>query len=166
MKKINWTLKNKKLSELIPHPSNPRIIKGKKFDDLKQSIQKFGMAQPIVLNTDNTILSGHARYYYLLEQKEETVDCYIPDKTFTKEEEKEAIIRFNKNIAGSWDFEILANEFEMNDLKDWGFEDHEFGQFDFGTKEQQGKLDEMGGGESKVYHCPQCNFSWTPEKKK
>ena len=164
--KIKWSLERRAVSSLIPYEHNPRIIKGKKFEDLKKSIGKFGMAEPIIINTNSVIIGGHARFYALQSENVEWVDCYVPDRTLDEKEVKELNIRLNKNVAGSWDFEILSNDFEMNDLKDWGFEDHEFGQFDFGTKEEQGKLDEMGGGESKVYHCPQCNFSWTPEKKK
>lgn len=168
MSKVKWTLVEKKLSEIHPHPENPRIIKGKGLDDLKKSVEKFGMAQPVVINTDGTILSGHARYYILLEQKAESVDCYVPDRTFTKEEEKEALVRFNKNIAGQWDTEALANFFDMGDLRDWGFQDHDFGNFSFGSEKEQGKLDEIeesAGGEGRLYTCPACNHKWTAEKK-
>lgn len=164
--KIKWSLERRAIKSLVPYEHNPRIIKGKKFEDLKKSIDKFGMAEPIIINTDSVIIGGHARFYALQSENVEWVDCYVPDRTLDEKEVKELNIRLNKNVAGEWDFEILANEFGMEDLKEWGFDDHEFGQFDFGTKEQQGKLDEMGGGESKIYTCPNCNHSWKPEKKK
>lgn len=167
--KISWTLERRGLASLIPYEKNPRIIKGKKLDDLKESIGKFGLAEPIIINTDGVIIGGHARYYVLRSQGDtQVVDCYVPSRTLDEQEFKELNIRLNKNVAGDWDFEGLANWFEMDDLKSWGFEDFEFGSFSAGKESSQGKLDkvdEASGGEGKIYTCPKCNHTWTPEKK-
>ena len=93
--------------------------------DLKRSINKFGIAEPLVINLDNVICGGHGRKKILEELKIDEVDCYIPDRLLTDKEFEELNIRLNKNIAGEWDFNGLANEFEIEDLKDWGFEDFE-----------------------------------------
>ena len=166
--KINWSIEKRRLSELTPYDKNPRIIKGKKFDDLKKSISKFGLAEPIIINTDDVIIGGHARFYVLKEQGVEYADCYIPDRKLDDKEFQELNIRLNKNVAGEFDFEALANWFDKDALMEWGFEDFEFHDFGVGTKNSQGKLDkidEAGGGESKIYTCPNCNHQWKPEKK-
>lgn len=137
MSKINWKVERRAIGTIKPYAKNPRIIKGKKLEDLKKSIEKFGLAEPLVINTDGTIIGGHARYYVLLDEKVEWVDCYIPDKKFTDKQVDELCIRLNKNIAGEWDFEILGNKFDLEDLKDWGFEDWEFGSFEADTSKNK-----------------------------
>nr|DAK75349.1 MAG TPA: ParB protein [Caudoviricetes sp.] len=59
--KINWHVEKRKISDLIPHKDNPRIFTEKGMKDLDKSINKIGMAQPINITQDGTILSGHAR---------------------------------------------------------------------------------------------------------
>lgn len=65
MKKTTWTLVKRKISNLKLYEFNPRDITEKGLEDLKKSIDKFGLAKPIVINTDNIIIGGHARYLVL-----------------------------------------------------------------------------------------------------
>jgi len=83
------------------------------------------LAQFININLDekNTILSGHARYYKLMDEGVEEVEVLVPDRLLTPKQEKAVLIRMNKNVAGEWDFDALANKFEMGDLLEWGFDD-------------------------------------------
>lgn len=165
MTKIKWSLERRSLNTLTPYKDNPRIIKGKKLEDLKTSLSKFGLAEPIVINIDGTIIGGHGRYYALKAQGEEWADCYVPDITLDDKQVKELNIRLNKNIAGEWDFEVLANAFDTDELKQWGFEDHDFGQFDFGSKDEQGELDKSDAY-MKTLTCPECGHTWDYEKTK
>ena len=125
MLKLKWHNETRKISDLIPYEKNPRQMTEKGMADLKNSIDKFGIAEPIVINTDNIIIGGHARYYTIKNNGSEDVDCYIPDRKLTDKQVKELNVRLNKNIAGTFDFDILANEFELTDLIDWGFEEKE-----------------------------------------
>lgn len=127
---IKWTLVTRKLNTLIPYPSNPRILTEKGMADLSKSIAKFGLAEPLIINQDGTIIGGHGRYYTLQKQGIKQADCYIPDRMLNKKEVDELNIRLNKNIAGTWDMDILANEFELPDLTDWGFNGKELGIID------------------------------------
>ncbi len=130
MKRPTWKLEQRKLEELLPYEFNPRNITEKGRAELKRSIDKFGLAEPIIINLDNVIIGGHARYFVLLERAEKFCDCYAPNFLLSPEEMKELNIRLNKNIAGEWDFDVLANSFELPDLLDWGFEKYELGMPD------------------------------------
>jgi ParB-like chromosome segregation protein Spo0J len=90
--------------------------------DLENSINSIGFMQPININQDGTILSGHARAMKLKEMGETEVDVYVPDRLLTPKQEEEVLVRANANTAGQWDFDILANEFEDFELEEWGME--------------------------------------------
>ena len=126
--KITWGTERRKLSELIPHSTNPRVLTNKQYKDLRKSLTKFDLAEIPAINTDNTLLAGHQRIKVLAEIKGEDteIDVRVPNRLLTKEEANEYLIRSNKN-TGEWDIDSLANEFDQVDLKDWGFEDADFG---------------------------------------
>ena len=121
-KRIIWKIEKRKLSDLKPHPNNPRNFIEKGMNDLENSINSIGFIQPININQDGTILSGHARALKLKEMGEIDVDVYVPDRILTPKQEEEVLIRANANTAGQWDWDLLANEFEMDELSDWGLE--------------------------------------------
>tara|TARA_R110002020_G_scaffold164573_1_gene351381 strand:- start:21911 stop:22414 length:504 start_codon:yes stop_codon:yes gene_type:complete len=111
--------------KLRPATYNPRQITKKQYNDLKDSIVKFGIVDPIIINKNNmTVIGGHQRLQVCKELKHTEIDCVVLD--LSQEEEKELNIRLNKS-GGSWNMDILANEFEINELKDWGFKDVDFG---------------------------------------
>jgi len=126
MGKIKWRLEKRRLRDLKEYGKNPRVITEKKLNDLKKSLDKFSLAEPIVINTDGTIIGGHARYYVLREKGQDIeVDCMIPNRTLSEKEIEELNLRLNKNIAGDWDWDKLANEFDIEELIDWGFDERE-----------------------------------------
>ena len=105
---------------------NPRIINEVGLHSLKKSFDEIGFAQPININLDNTILSGHARVQQLLKEGVVEVDCYVPDRQLTPKQEEAVIIRMNKNVAGTWNFEMLKTDFDFNDLEEYGFTEDDF----------------------------------------
>lgn len=121
-KRITWQIEKRKLADLKPHAKNPRQFTEKGLRDLENSINSIGFMQPININQDGTILSGHARTLKLKEMGETEVDVYVPDRLLTPKQEEEVLVRANANTAGQWDFEILANEFEDFQLQEWGLE--------------------------------------------
>lgn len=124
--RIQWHVEKRKISDLKPYTKNPRIITEDGLKQLEESFDEIGLAQPININLDDTILSGHARWNQLKkEDMNQEVDVYVPNRELTDKEEEAVVIRMNKNVAGKWDFDILANEFEFDELKDWGFEESE-----------------------------------------
>jgi hypothetical protein len=121
-KKLTWHIEKRKIADLKPHSKNPREFTEKGMKDLENSINSIGFMQPININQDGTILSGHARALKLKQMGETEVDVYVPSQLLTKKQEEEVLVRANANTAGKWDFDILANEFEDFELQEWGLE--------------------------------------------
>ena len=111
-------IENKLITDLKPATYNPRQISTKQYNDLKESVKRFGLVDPIIVNKDNTVIGGHQRLKICKELKYIEIDCVVLD--LSKEEERELNIRLNKN-TGDFDIDILANEFDIDELTDWGF---------------------------------------------
>ena len=124
---MKWHIETIEIQKIKEFEKNPRDINEKGLKDLTKSVNKFGLAEPLVLNTDFTLIGGHARLIVLKQNNEKTAECYLPDRKLADKEVEELNIRLNKNQAGTFNLDILANEFEINDLQDWGFEELEFG---------------------------------------
>ena len=112
-----------KINKLKPAEYNPRQITTKQYNDLKESIKKFDLVDPIIVNKDMTVIGGHQRLKVCKDLNYKDVDCVILD--LSKEQERELNIRLNKS-GGEWDFDLLSN-FEIEELKDWGFKEIELG---------------------------------------
>jgi len=111
-------IESKLVFNLKPATYNPRQISTKQYKDLKTSIKKFGLVDPIIINKDMTVIGGHQRLKICRELKYIEIECVVLD--LSKEEERELNIRLNKN-TGDFDLDILANEFDIDELTDWGF---------------------------------------------
>jgi len=62
MSKIQWISERRKLSELVPLEYNPRKITQRDKEQLKKSLNKFELADPIIINRNNHIIGGHQLY--------------------------------------------------------------------------------------------------------
>ena len=112
-------IESKLVKDLNPASYNPRQISSKQYKDLKESIKKFGLVDPIIINKNgNVVIGGHQRLKICKDLKYVEVECVMLD--LSKEEERELNIRLNKN-TGDFDMDILANEFDIEELTDWGF---------------------------------------------
>ena len=155
--KINWTLRSFRLDELTDYYKNPRSLSEKEFKQLKTSLDKFGMIDKPIVNADsaNTIIGGHQRKKILETlmgvAPDFEVDVRVPDRELTIDESRELNVRLNKNVA-EWNTDILANNFDMGDLKEWGFEDFELG---FTSPEFKSYDESVADGIS-VCICPNC----------
>ena len=113
------------INKLKPATYNPRQISTKQYKDLKASIEKFGLVDPVIINQNgNVVVGGHQRLKICKELKHIEIDCVVLD--LSKEEERELNIRLNKS-GGEFDMDILANEFDVENLVDWGFKHVELG---------------------------------------
>ena len=112
------------INKLKPATYNPRQITKKQYSDLKDSIDRFGLVDPIIINKNgNVVVGGHQRLKICKELKHTEIDCVVLD--LNKEQERELNIRLNKS-GGEWDFDLLSN-FDIQELKEWGFKDIELG---------------------------------------
>lgn len=129
---LEFKTEKRKIKELIPYEFNPRQLSEKQHADLKASIDKFGLVELPVINSDGVLVAGHQRMKVMgsIYGTDHEVEVRIPNRKMTESEVKEYNIRSNKN-TGSWDFDILANEFSVDDLLGWGFEDWELGMDSF-----------------------------------
>ena len=120
MKPIKWKTEKRKIKELIPHKTNPREMTDEQRDALQESISKFDLAEIPAINTNNRILAGHQRLSVMaaMGRGDEEIDVRVPIRKLTAAEEKEYLIRSNKN-QGQFDFNMLAEQFDQQDLQDW-----------------------------------------------
>ena len=104
---------------LAPH--NPRVIKNDKFRKLVSSIKEFPemlKVRPIVVDEENMVLGGNMRLRAWLEAGLKEV-YIIKASEFNEEQKPEFIITDNSSF-GEWDCDLLANQWDINDLSDWG----------------------------------------------
>jgi hypothetical protein len=109
------------LSSIKPNPDNPRIIKDDKFRKLVESIRSFPEMlelRPIVVNADNVVLGGNMRLRACQEAGMKEVPIILASG-LTDEQQREFIIKDNVNF-GEWDWDVLANEWDLTSLGDWG----------------------------------------------
>lgn len=131
---INWSNEKRNIADLIPADYNPRKISDAQAKQLATSIDRFDVADPIIINLNNRIIGGHMRWRMLKELGYTTVDVRVPDVELTLEQEKELNLRLNKN-TGEFDFDSLATNFDMDMLMDVGFDESELkGLFDVETQ--------------------------------
>ena len=112
-----------KTNEIKVNPSNPRIIKDFNFKRLVQSVTDFPEMlnlRPIVVNKDMVILGGNMRYKACIEAGIKEVPVIIADN-LTPEQENEFLIKDNVS-GGEWDWDILANEWNSEELENWGLD--------------------------------------------
>jgi DNA modification methylase len=138
MNKQNLKVQYIKISSLNPADYNPRKWYEKAIKDLKESISRFGLVDPIIVNSaanrKNVVIGGHFRLKVAkdLGYKEIPV-VYL--KISDPNKEKELNLRLNKN-TGDWDYDLLG-QFNETFLSDVGFSSEELDEiFDFEIPEQ------------------------------
>lgn len=111
------------LDSIHKNTKNPRIIKDDKFKKLVQSIKDFPAMmkiRPIVVDDTEMILGGNMRYEGCKELKWKLIPV-IHARDLTEGQKKEFIIKDNVP-GGEWDWSELANEWDVNQLNEWGLD--------------------------------------------
>mgnify|MGYP001309557192 FL=1 len=116
---VRWRSERRALADLKAADYNPRQLSEKQERDLGESLDRFDLADPIVINADNTIIGGHQRVRVLSGRGVAEVDVRVPDRQLNEAEERELNLRLNKNL-GEWDWEKLS-AFDEDMLKGVGF---------------------------------------------
>lgn len=112
-----------KVTEIKSNPNNPRTIKDENFKKLVQSLKDFpemAVVRPVVINQDNVILGGNMRFKAMVEAGWDDIPV-TQVKGWTKAQEQEFIIKDNVS-GGEWDWDLLASEWDAEELDAWGLE--------------------------------------------
>lgn len=112
-----------KIQEIKPNPNNPRLIKDNKFKQLVKSIQDFPQMlelRPIVIDENNMVLGGNMRLKACIEAGLTEVPV-LHANNLSEEKKKEFIVKDNVGY-GEWDWDDLANNWDAQELTDWGLD--------------------------------------------
>jgi site-specific DNA-methyltransferase (adenine-specific) len=111
------------ITEIRLNPNNPRVIKDDKFKKLVKSIQEFPQMldiRPIVVNDQMIVLGGNMRLKACIEAGLTEVPV-IKASSLTPEQQQEFIIKDNVGF-GEWEWDVLANEWDVEKLSEWGLD--------------------------------------------
>jgi len=122
-KKIEWMTTTRKVKDLIPYKKNPRTLSEKQLEGLKRSLKKFNIAELPCINTDGTLVAGNQRILALslLGRGDEEIEVRIPNRKLSEAEFKDYLLTSNRS-GGSWDFDRLAEDFDIGELLQAGFD--------------------------------------------
>lgn len=104
------------------NPNNPRVIKDDKFKKLVQSIKdlpEMAEVRPVVVNTDMVVLGGNMRLKAMREAGWKDVPIQVVD--WDEDKQRQFIIKDNIS-GGEWDWDMLANEWDTEELQEWGLD--------------------------------------------
>lgn len=136
------------INEIKPNPNNPRIIKDDKFKKLVKSIQDFPQMlelRPIVIDENNIVLGGNMRLKACIEAGLKDVPVKQA-KELTEEQKKEFIVKDNVGY-GEWDWDDLANNWNVEDLTEWGLD---IPNFDIAEEQEMKDLSDKLKSEFKI----------------
>ena len=108
------------IKDIKPNPNNPRVIKDEKFAKLVQSLKELpemASVRPVVVNSDMIVLGGNMRLKAMKEAGWKEVPVEIVD--WDEDKQRQFIIKDNVGF-GEWDWEMLANEWDAEQLEEWG----------------------------------------------
>ena len=121
-------IKERKILELKPAEYNPRQLTDKQYKQLKKSLKTFGCVEPVVVNSNplrrDVIIGGHQRCKVWADLGNNSIPTV--EVELDEAQEMELNVRLNKN-TGEVDMDTLSSFFDIDMLKEWGFEDYEFG---------------------------------------
>ena len=142
-KKPTIAVKVVKITEIKANPNNPRILKDDKFRKLVTSIEKFpemADVRPIVVNMDMVVIGGNMRLRAMKEVGWKEAPVQMVD--WTEEQQKEFIIKDNLGY-GEWNWDDLANNWDEEELTDWGLDIPNFDTEGFADKNKELSLDDV-----------------------
>ena len=154
----------RKVSDLVPYARNSRTHSDEQVSQIAASIKEWGFTNPVLIEPDGGIIAGHGRVMAAQRLGLDDVPCVIAEG-WTEAQKRAYVIADNKlAINSAWDVETLKVEMQeldaLNfDLELTGFDVAEMTalfdepNFEPGTEDDQGKLDELA---PKMVTCPHC----------
>lgn len=141
----------KKIKDIIPYFNNPRKNE-KAIDAVMHSIEEFGFKNPIIIDKDGVIISGHTRRLAAIKLGLREVPCIVDDHL--SEEQVKAFRLADNRVAeiATWDDDLLKEEMRNvldMDLDIYGFD---IGNIEDIMQEETGIM---------THKCPKCGCEWT-----
>ena len=144
-----------RLDEIQSNPDNPRTIKQQQLKKLQKSLREFPemmQLRPIVVDENNVILGGNMRYQALKANGTAKTEV-IKVTGLTDNQKREFVIKDNV-AGGDWDWDKLANEWNAEDLDNWGVSiDKDWQNIDNLFEDNNNKTEETS---QKTVTCPNC----------
>lgn len=147
-----------RIDKLIENEANPRKISRAAYDKLKKSLAEFPemkQLREIVVDENLQILGGHQRIYALKDLGYQ--DVMVKQVFGLSDSQKREFIIKDNTASGEWDSDVLANQWDIAELEDWGIPNFNFGDIGKEPKEPAGKDD---SGED-LHTCPGCGLEFT-----
>ena len=166
MSDITWTNERRKLSDLVPWPRNPRQIRQDQAKRLNESLADFAQVETIAIGPENEIYNGHQRLNVWAAEHgpDFEVAVRVSSRELSEKERERLTVLLHKGAAGEWDFDILANEFELDELLEWGFSELDLQiagalvpDFEPVDESEQPRLDQKA-----PVTCPECGHEFVP----
>ena len=154
------------LDDLIPYAMNSRTHSEEQVAQIAASIREFGFTNPVLIDEANNLIAGHGRVLAARKLKMELVPAIVV--TGLDENRRRALVIADNQLAlnAEWDQEKLIAELQSMSVdmqKLTGFSEDELlammkePNFEPGTEDDQGKLDELA---PKMVTCPHCSAEW------
>lgn len=153
-----------KIDDLIQNEINPRKIKRKEYEELKKSLLEFPemkKLREIIVDENLVILAGHQRIYALKDLGYEDVD--VKQVFNLTEAQKRRFIALDNDHSGDWDYDIIANVWNTDDLKEWGIKSIKLPSM--GSDPSDKETVQFDATKSKDVVCPNCDFHFDPKEK-
>ena len=164
MTSITWKNVTVKLGDLQPWEHNPRQLSQAQGERLAMSLDEFGQVETIAIGPDLEVYNGHQRLAILLQQHgpQYEVDARQSSRPLTHDERRKLTVYLHEGATGDWDFDLLGNLYDVDELVDWGFPqgllDSIFvPDFQPVDESEQPRLDQKS-----PVTCPECGCEFVP----
>lgn len=161
---VSVEIKIVKLDDLIQNEINPRKIKRKEYEELKNSLEQFPemkKLREIIVDEKMVILAGHQRVFALKDLG--YVDIEVKQVLNLTDAQKRRFIALDNDHSGEWDYDIIANVWDTNELKDWGIKSIKIPSMAGNRSDKEDVSFEAE--KHKDVECPNCGFHFDPKEK-